>query len=279
MTGLYEAAAAAAASVQARDRRRPRLGLVLGSGLGRLGDEVAAATAIPYDQITGLAATTVSSHAGRLVLGELAGQPVAVLQGRLHLYEGHAPARVVLPVLLLWQLGVTGIILTNAAGGINPAFAAGTLMLIADHINLTGQNPLIGPEDRRLSIRFVDMTDAYDPAWRAVARRVAAGAGLALHEGVYAGLTGPSFETPAEIRALARLGADAVGMSTVLEAIMARAVGLRVLGLSCITNLAAGLGGPISHEDVSHVAARAGDQFAALVRGIVAAYDEVAPRP
>lgn len=274
MKDLYAAAAAAAASVQTRDQRRPRLGLVLGSGLGQLGDEVAAATVLRYEEIAGLTATTVSSHAGRLVLGELAGQLVAVLQGRLHLYEGHAPAQVVLPVLLLWQLGVTGIILTNAAGGINPAFGEGALMLIADHLNLTGQNPLIGPEDTRLGTHFVDMTNAYDPAWRAAARRVGAAAGLTLHEGVYAGLAGPSFETPAEIRALARLGADAVGMSTVLETIMARAVGLRVLGLSCITNLAAGLGGPISHEDVSRVAARVGAQFATLVRGIVSAYDE-----
>ena len=276
MTGLYDAAVAAAAAVRARDDRRPRLGLVLGSGLGRLGDEVDEAVAIPYDAIPGLVPASVSSHAGRLVLGRLEGQAVAVLQGRVHLYEGHPAGQVVLPVLLLWQLGVEGLILTNAAGGINPAFGEGALMVIGDHINLTGHNPLIGAEDTRLSQRFVDMSAAYDPAWRALAHRVAAGAGIALHEGVYLGLTGPSFETPAEIRMAARLGADAVGMSTVLETIMARAVGRRVLGLSCITNLAAGLGGPISHEEVGIVAARVAGAFASLVRGVIRHYDEVA---
>ena len=276
MTGLYDAAVAAAAAVRARDDRRPRLGLVLGSGLGRLGDQVDDAVAIPNDAIPGLVPATVSSHAGRLVLGRLEGQPVAVLQGRVHLYEGHPAGQVVLPILLLWQLGVEGLILTNAAGGINPAFGEGALMVIGDHINLTGHNPLIGAEDTRLSQRFVDMSAAYDPAWRALAHRVAATAGITLHEGVYLGLTGPSFETPAEIRMAARLGADAVGMSTVMETIMARAVGRRVLGLSCITNLAAGLGGPISHEEVGIVAARVAGAFAALVRGVLRRYDEVA---
>lgn len=267
----YDLAVAAATAVRTHDRRVPHLGLVLGSGLGRLGDELDNATAIPFSAIPGLPTPTVGSHAGRLVLGELEGQPVAVIQGRLHLYEGHAPATVVLPTLLLWQLGARGIILTNAAGGISPALAEGALMLIADHINLTGHNPLAGVEDTRLGQRFVDMSDAYDPAWRTTARAVAAELGLTLPEGVYLGLAGPSFETPAEIRMAAHLGADAVGMSTVLETIVARAVGLRVLGLSCITNLAAGLGGPISHEDVGRVAARVGADFAALVRGIVRA--------
>lgn len=276
MTALFDAAARAAAAVRTHDQRRPRLGLVLGSGLGRLGDQIDEAIAIPYGAIPGLAPASVSSHAGRLVLGRLEGQPVAVLQGRVHLYEGHPAGQVVLPVLLLRQLGVEGLILTNAAGGINPAFGEGALMVIADHINLTGQNPLIGPEDRRLSERFVDMSGAYDPAWRALAQAVARAAGIPLHEGVYLGLTGPSFETPAEIRMAARLGADAVGMSTVLETIMARAVGLRVLGLSCITNLAAGLGGPISHTEVGLVAARVADAFETLIRGLVRRYDEAA---
>jgi purine-nucleoside phosphorylase len=272
MDRLFDAAEAATAVVRAHDSRVPRLGLVLGSGLGRLGDEVQHATAIPFSAIPGLPAPTVGSHAGRLVLGELEGVPVAVLQGRLHLYEGHAPATVVLPVLLLWQLGARGLVLTNAAGGISPHLAEGALMVMSDHINLTGHNPLTGSEDPRLGSRFVDMTDAYDPAWRAAARHVAADLSIELHEGVYLGLAGPSFETPAEIRMAARLGADAVGMSTVLETIVARAIGLRVLGLSCITNLAAGLGGPISHDDVGRVAARVGADFAALVRGIVRAY-------
>jgi purine-nucleoside phosphorylase len=274
MQGLYEAAVAAAAAVRARETRRPRVGLVLGSGLGRLGDRVTAATVIPYAAIPGLPPPTVSSHAGQVVVGEFEGHLVAMLQGRVHLYEGHPAATVVLPVLMLWQLGVAGVILTNAAGGINPALGEGALMLINDHINLTGQNPLIGVEDRRLGPRFVDMTDAYSPAWRALARRVAAAAGQTLHEGVYLGLTGPSFETPAEIRMAARLGADAVGMSTVLETIAARAVGLPVLGISCITNLAAGLGGPISHEEVGRVAARVAGDFEGLLRGVVRRLDE-----
>jgi purine-nucleoside phosphorylase len=278
---LFDAASRAADAVQAQVSHQPRLGLVLGSGLGRLGEQIESPTALPYAAIPGLAPTSVGSHAGRLVLGWLEGQPVAVLQGRVHLYEGHAAGQVVLPLLLLWRLGIDGIILTNAAGGINPAFGEGALMAISDHINLTGHNPLIGPEEPRLtppggrgSPRFVDMTDAYDPAWRALAHRVATAAGITLHEGVYLGLTGPSFETPAEIRMAARLGADAVGMSTVLETIAARAAGLRVLGLSCITNLAAGLGGPISHEEVGVVAARVAGQFETLVRGVVGRYDE-----
>ena len=280
MTGLYDAAETAAVAVRARDARRPRLGLALGSGLGHLGERIEAATSVPYADIPGLVSPTVAGHAGRLVLGMLEGQPVVALQGRLHLYEGHPVARVVLPTLLLWRLGVEGVILTNAAGGINPAFTPGSLMVISDHINLTGQNPLTGPEDPRLGERFLDMSAAYDPAWRGLARAVAAASGIMLHEGVYLGLTGPSYETPAEIRMAARLGADAVGMSTVLETIAARAVGLRVLGLSCITNLAAGLGGPIGHAEVEEVAARVSAELETLVRGIVRGYDAVAgPAP
>jgi purine-nucleoside phosphorylase len=210
-----------------------------------------------------------------LVIGQLEDQTVAVLQGRTHLYEGYTAGQVIHPILLLWQLGISGLILTNAAGGINPAFGEGVLMAIRDQINLTGLNPLIGPEDQRISQRFVDVTNLYTPSWRAVAQRVATEAGIRLPEGVYLGLTGPSFETPAEITMAARLGADAVGMSTVLEAIMAHAVGLRLLGLSCITNLAAGLGGPISHEEVNLVAGQVAADFERLVRGVVRHYPEV----
>jgi purine-nucleoside phosphorylase len=271
MDGLFDTAVAATSVVRARTPIQPRIGLVLGSGLGRLADQVQDATAIPYAAIPGLPAPSVPSHAGRLVLGTLEGQPVAICQGRVHLYEGYPTATVVLPTLLLWQLGIERLVLTNAAGGIAPRFGEGALMLLSDHINLTGQNPLTGVEDARLSQRFVDMTDAYDPAWRATALRVAADLSITLSEGVYLGLLGPSFETPAEIRMAATLGADAVGMSTVLETIMARAVGLPVLGLSCITNLAAGLGGPISHEEVGIVAGRVSASFIALVRGILRA--------
>lgn len=281
---LYDAAVAAAAAVSRHDARQPRLGIVLGSGLGHLADAIDEAVSIPYATIPHLVTTSVDGHAGRLVLGRLEGQPVAVMQGRLHLYEGLSARQIVTPLLMLWQLGIEGLILTNAAGGINPLLGEGALMMLSDHINLTGQNPLIGPADQRLTPRdrlghprFVDVTHTYDPAWRALVRQLAAEAAIPLHEGVYLGLTGPSFETPAEITMAARLGADAVGMSTVNEAIMARAVGLRLLGFSCITNLAAGLGGPISHEEVSIVAARVGGQLELLVRAAVREFGRLPP--
>lgn len=249
----------------------PAVGVVLGSGLGALADAVQG-TAIPYADIPGFAASTVPGHAGRLVIGRLEGRPVAVFQGRFHLYEGYDPADVTFPVRVLRELGAATLIVTNAAGAVNPDFRPGDLMLIADHINLTGRNPLVGVGDERLGPRFPDMTNAYDPELRSLARRVGEALGIALREGVYAGLLGPSYETPAEIRMLRVLGADAVGMSTVAEVIVARQVGLRVLGVSCLTNMAAGiLPQPLSHEEVLETGRKAARTFTRLLRGVIAA--------
>ncbi len=248
----------------------PGMALVLGSGLGGLGDEVENPVVIPYSQIPGFPESTAPGHAGRLVSGTLAGRKVLVMQGRFHYYEGYPLAKVVLPVRTFKMLGIGRILLTNAAGGCNPAFAPGDFMILRDHINLTGQNPCIGPNDDALGQRFFDMTRAYSPALRALARRAGEEQGLALHEGVYAWFTGPSFETPAEIRMARTLGADAVGMSTVPEAIAAAHCGLEVLGISCITNMAAGmLDKPITSEEVLEISAARRPQFSALVRRIV----------
>jgi len=267
----WEKIEAAAAYLQERVAVRPRVGLVLGSGLGDLADRIADAVRVPYADIPHFPRSTVQGHRGQLVVGRLAGTPVCAMQGRVHFYEGYSLAEVVRPVRIMGRLGVTTLVVTNAAGGINFAFQPGDLMLIADHINFFGANPLVGPNEEALGPRFPDMTAAYDPELRALARRVAAREGVPLREGVYLGLSGPSFETPAEIRAFRMLGADAVGMSTVPEVIAARHMGLRVLGISCISNLAAGmLPEPLSHEDVIATTARAAADLARLVTGIVA---------
>lgn len=262
---------AAAAYLAERVPLRPKVGLILGSGLGQLADRIEDAVAVPYGDIPHFQASTVAGHRGRLVAGRLAGTAVWAMQGRVHYYEGYSMADVVRPVRVMRELGVTTLVVTNAAGGLNPAFRPGDLMLITDHINFFGTNPLIGPNEDAFGPRFPDMTNAYDPELRALAKAVAAEAGLPLQEGVYLGLSGPSFETPAEIRAFRILGADAVGMSTVPEVIAARHMGVRVLGISCITNLAAGLQTePLSHEEVMETTARAAGNFARLVTGIVA---------
>lgn len=250
----------------------PRMALVLGSGLGGLADELESPVAIPYAEIPGFPVSTAPGHAGRLVAGRLGGKRVLVMQGRFHFYEGHPLERVVFPVRVFRTMGVERLFLTNAAGGANPAFAPGDFMAISDHINLTGQNPCIGPNDESLGLRFFDMSKAYSPALRDIARTAAKGLGLGLHEGVYAWFTGPSFETPAEIRMARTLGADAVGMSTVPEVIAASHCGLEVLGVSCITNMAAGiLDQPITGEEVLEISAKRRPEFSALVRAIVAA--------
>jgi purine-nucleoside phosphorylase len=254
-----------------RFTRAPHAILVLGSGLGGLADEIEDAVVIPFDQIPGFPRRTqeLAGHAGRLVAGRLEGVEVAAMQGRFHLYEGWSPADVALPVRALAALGPRAMVLTNAAGGLRPGMQPGDLMLIADHINLMGQNPLVGqviPGETR----FPDMSDPYDRGFRAAAEAVALDLGIPLTQGVYTALMGPSYETPAEIRMLARLGADAVGMSTVPEVLVARAVGLKCLGISCITNLAAGLGhSTLSHDEVMEVGARVRDRLAALVRGVL----------
>ena len=258
-------------AVRARTDIVPTAGIVLGSGLGSLADDIADTVPIPFEDLPGWPVTTAPGHAGRLLVGRLAGVPIAALQGRFHLYEGNDPGLVVQPVLLFRQLGARLVILTNAAGGVNPAFGPGTLMIISDHLNLTGRTPLLGQNADELGPRFADMTDVWTPALREGLRAAGAAEGVALEEGVYAGLLGPSYETPAEVRMLHAMGADAVGMSTVVEAIAARWVGLEVAGVSLVTNAGAGYSGqPLSHEEVLAAAAEAGPRFARVIRRFVA---------
>jgi len=257
--------------LRARGVREPQVALVLGSGLGGLADHVLHPVCVDYGDVSGMPTSAVTGHSGRFVAGELAGVPVIAMQGRVHLYEGHAADVVVRGVRMMCALGARALIVTNAAGGVAPRLSAGTLMLIDDHLNLTGSNCLVGPNDDALGPRFPDMTHAYDPALSALALRVAAQQGVALARGVYAGLLGPSYETPAEIRMLRAVGADAVGMSTVLEVIAARHLGVRCLGVSCITNAAAGVTDEaLSHDDVQHVASAAADRLQALITGVIA---------
>ena len=253
------------------DRPRPRVGIVLGSGLGPLADEVADPLVAPYAELPGFPVGGVAGHAGRLLLGALDGVPVAVLQGRAHLYEGIEPTMVREPVRTLRALGATTLLLTNAAGSLREDVGPGRLMAITDHINLTGANPLIGPNDDDVGPRFPSLRDAYDAALRAALRAAAAAAGIDLAEGVYLAVAGPSFETPAEIRAFRTLGADAVGMSTVPEAIVARHAGLRVAAVSVITNLAEGLSDvALSHEQTLAEGERGAAALAPLLRRWVA---------
>jgi purine-nucleoside phosphorylase len=263
------AEAAAIDAVRDHDDRVPAVALILGSGLGALGDELDNASTIPFRDIPGFPTAAVAGHAGRLLLGELAGVTCVTLQGRFHLYEGHDAATVALPTRVMLGLGARALIVTNAAGGINPSFEPGDVMLIEDHINLMGRNPLVGPVVEG-ETRFPDMTAPYDPALRDLAVTVAAANGLRLARGVYAAVLGPSYETPAEIRMLAALGADAVGMSTVPEVIAARARGVPVLGISLISNAAAGLSPvPLTHDEVVAAGLEARDRFSRLVRGIL----------
>ena len=260
---------AAADAVRARDARVPAVALILGSGLGALADEIDAAVRVPFAEIPGFPQAAVQGHAGQLVIGEMEGVTCAALQGRFHMYEGHDATAVALPARMLLTLGARALIVTNAAGGINRSFTAGDLMLIEDHINLTARSPLTGPVLDG-ETRFPDMTQAYDAGLRAIAERVAAGQSLRLVHGVYAAVPGPSYETPAEIRMLERLGADAIGMSTVPEVIVARARDVPVLGISLITNLAAGLSAsPLSHEEVVAAGTEARDRFVGLIRGVL----------
>jgi len=261
---------AAASTIRGRlGSRRPRTAIVLGSGLGFITEHIENAVRIPYREVPGFPETTVIGHGGELVAGTLAGKEVLAQSGRFHLYEGHDPAITAFPVRVFSALGVETLLLTNAAGGIRRTFSSGTVMLIADHINLTFRNPLVGPvlpgEER-----FPDMSEPYDPSLRSLAREVARDSRIALDEGVYVQLLGPSYETPAEIRMLDRLGADAVGMSTAVEVIAARARGLRCLGFSVVTNLAAGISPKkLDHAEVMETANRVRDQLAALVEGVI----------
>jgi purine-nucleoside phosphorylase len=261
------------AVVRARTDITPEVGIVLGSGLGSLADDLEAPVAIPFGELPGWPSATAPGHAGRLLIGRLAGRPVAVLQGRFHLYEGNAPGLVVQPVLLFRRLGATAVVLTNAAGGLNPSLGPGTLMLIRDHVNLTGRNPLVGHNDDAIGQRFPDMTDAWSPRLQDRLRAAASAEDVALAEGVFVGLVGPNYETPAEVRMLASLGGDAVGMSTVMECIAARWAGLEVCGVSLVTNAGAGYtGAPLTHEEVLAAGAEAGPMVARVIRRFVADY-------
>jgi purine-nucleoside phosphorylase len=244
--------------------------MVLGSGLGDYANSLEGAHAIPYGEIPHMPLSSVSGHAGNLVTGRKAGKRIIAMQGRAHLYEGNSPDEVVFGVRLMAMLGAEILIVTNAAGGISPELEAGDLMAITDQLNLTGSSSLVGPNDEQLGPRFLDMTTAFDPSLIETASSVAAALGFELERGVYAGLLGPAYETPAEVRMLGTLGADAVGMSTVLEVLAARHMGLRVLGISCISNLAAGISkSPLSHEEVTETAGRVRSRFESLLSGVL----------
>jgi purine-nucleoside phosphorylase len=256
--------------VRSQCRLQPVLGLVLGSGLGAYADTFQNRTAIPFANLPHFPSSTVLGHSGNLIIGEAEGVPAVALQGRVHLYEGYSVAEVAFPARVLGALGIRQLIVTNAAGGINTAFRPGDLMLITDHINLMGTNPLMGPNMEELGPRFPDMSEAYDVAMRGVAREAAGQKGIFLREGVYIGLSGPSYETPAEIRMFRTLGADAVGMSTVPEVIVANHMGIRVLGISCITNMAAGiLPQKLTHQEVMDTTERVRETFQSLLQGII----------
>ena len=258
------------AEVRRRTKVVPRVGLVLGSGLGGLADAVEVDCSIGFEEMPGWPPATAPGHAGRLIFGRLSGVPVVVQQGRFHLYEGHSAGFVVEPVLLMRRLGAEIVVLTNAAGGVNIAFGAGTLMVIADHLNMTGRHPLIGPNAEGIGRRFPDMTEVWDTDLRSRLHAAAEAEGVALAEGVYACLLGPSYETPAEVRMLGRLGADAVGMSTALEAVAARWAGLRVCGVSLVTNPGAGLTGTaLSHAEVLAAAETAGPRLSRVIARFV----------
>lgn len=270
MRTLFDRAGEAASVIQARLGSVPEVAVVLGTGLGGFAESLTDTTAMPYADIPHWPVSGVVGHAGRLVAGRVGSTPVLTLSGRVHLYEGHNVQTATFGIRVLGRLGVKTLILTNAAGGINTAFNQGALMVIDDHINLLGANPLTGPNDERLGRRFPDMSEVYSARLRGLADDAAGAAGLAIEHGVYVAVPGPSYETPAEIRAFRALGADAVGMSTVPEAIVARHMGVEVLGVSCISNMAAGiLPQPLTEEEVIETTARVRDQFVALLGGVI----------
>lgn len=270
MTDQFALADSAAQLILSRTPLRPKIGLVLGSGLGAFADTLTDATRVAYAEIPSFPQSTAIGHAGRMVIGKAGDVPVAAMQGRVHQYEGYSAQEVTFPIRVFGRMGIQAVILTNAAGGINLSCSQGALVLINDHINLQGTNPLVGPNDDRFGVRFPDMTRAYSRAYRQIAREEAAKLNILLHEGVYAGLLGPSYETPAEISYLRRMGADLVGMSTVAEVIAARHMGLNVLAISCVTNMAAGiLDQPLSHAEVMETGERVKATFEALLRAVL----------
>jgi purine-nucleoside phosphorylase len=270
MDDQFTLAETAAQSVLQRTPLRPQIGLVLGSGLGGFADSLTDATRIPFAEIPAFPRSTAIGHAGQLVIGKAGDVTVASMQGRVHLYEGYSAQQVAFPMRVFGRMGIRAVILTNAAGGINLNYQQGALVLIRDHINLQGANPLTGPNDDRFGVRFPDMTHAYDKTYRAAAMEEAAKLGMTLHEGVYAALLGPNYETPAEIKYLRTIGADLAGMSTVFEVIAARHMGIKVLAISCVTNMAAGiLDQPLSHQEVMETGERVKTSFEALLRAVL----------
>jgi purine-nucleoside phosphorylase len=266
----FARAEAATRFIQKKTKLRPKIALVLGSGLGAFADKFASATRIPYAKIPHFPCSTAIGHAGQLVIGKIDGVEVAGMQGRVHLYEGYSPQEVAFPIRVFSRLGVKAVILTNAAGGIKKEFTQGRLVVISDHINLQGANPLSGPNADKFGPRFPDMTNAYDKKFRELTQAAGRRLGIELGEGIYAALAGPSYETPAEIRYLRSIGADLVGMSTVPEVIAARHSGMRALGISCVTNAAAGvLDQPLNHNEVLETAERVKSQFIGLLRAVI----------
>lgn len=256
--------------IQAQIAEPPTIGLVLGSGLGLLADEIEEKKIIPYEQIPHFAKTTVSGHSGKLVIGKLSGKQVIAMKGRFHFYEGYSLKQVTFPIRVMKQLGIHSLLITNAAGGINEQFKPGDLMVITDHINLLGSNPLIGPHHELFGDRFPDMTKVYDPDYIQLVKTCAKELNIPIHEGVYVANSGPSYETPAEIKMLRYLGGDAVGMSTVPEAIVAKQEQIKILGISCISNMAAGiLDQPLSHEEVIATTEKVKAQFLRLIREVI----------
>jgi purine-nucleoside phosphorylase len=268
---VYDQAQRAAEQIRSRTQTKPAIAVILGSGLGAFADELSESTAIAYSEIPGFAKATVEGHAGKLVIGKAGAVPIAAMQGRFHFYEGYSLDDVTFPIRVLSLLGVQTLILTNAAGSLNTEFTPGSLMVISDHINLMGANPLIGPNDDRFGPRFPDMTLTYDPELQNLVIEEAKAMDVDMRRGVYAALSGPSYETPAEIHMVRTLGADAVGMSTVPEAIVARHMEMRLIGISCITNLAAGVSNrPIDHSQVMEIGNRVRAQFTELLRRVIA---------
>jgi purine-nucleoside phosphorylase len=269
-SSLYERAEHAARIIRARSSEEPRVAIVLGSGLGGFADDFDEAVGVPYEDIPGFARSTAQGHAGRLVMGKVDQVPVIAMQGRVHYYEGYSLEEVTFPIRTFKLLGIKTIILTNASGGINVELTQGTLMVISDHLNLMGDNPLRGINDERFGPRFPDMSTVYSPSLQALVIEEARAMGVEVRRGIYAALSGPSYETPAEIHLLRNFGADAVGMSTVPEAIVARQMEMDVLGISCITNMAAGIGDePINHEEVMATGDRVRATFTQLLRRVI----------
>ncbi len=266
----FSEAVEAAAYVRNRTKLRPKVAVILGSGLGGFGYSLDELKHLRFSEIPHFPVSTVYGHGGQMAIGKVSGTEVAVMQGRVHAYEGFKASSVVFPLRMLRQFGVEKVILTNAAGGIREGLTPGELVLISDHINMSGLNPLAGPNDERFGPRFIDLTDAYSPRLRAMAQAVAKAQGFAMKEGVYMNVLGPSFETPAEIRAFRALGADLVGMSTVHETVAARHMGMEVLAISCVTNLAAGLGAePLTHEEVLVTGGKVEAKLQELLKGVI----------